>query len=284
MWRWAFLFGLLSCTDRSHIALLEPATTSEATGGTAGESSIVTEGGGGGGGTVGLSRGGATSTAARSVWRNLMLVKQTATIDGVTYTFNDAQLADIETNFKVAFPALIADLTAGVLAFENEVAVSDLAVTSLGYADNMVEPENAPDWTDFAGATGTWDTVFLMSPRPQGTTYARGTLAVAPIVGWCSVSARTDGGAFSEELPGWLFAWLAEVGNMFYEQRLLLENVPKVDDAGRYGYSYQQGGYMNYIAYYKDVLNRSVSYNGALLGLGEPAWSLGTLREWAVKQ
>jgi hypothetical protein len=71
---------------------------------------------------------------------------------------------------------------------------------------------------------------------------------------------------------------------MFYERHLLLENVPDVSDAALYGYEYQQGGYMGYIAYYKDVLNRAVMYGDSRWGLGEPAWSLGTLREWALTQ
>ncbi len=263
-----------------HLSLLEPQSSGTDRGDAGGSGAA---GAAGAAGAEGGGEAGQGEISSPIVWKNLMLIKTSAELEDGAFAFEETEIADITDTFKVSFPALVADLTGGRVVLENEVQISEVPITSLGYLDDMVEPENVPDWTEYVTAPGIFDVLVLMSPRPQ-TPYARGSLAQAPWVGWGSVGAQPEFSTYAEELDAWLFVWLAEIANIFYSGKLGLADVPRVSQPSDYGYGYQQGGYMGYVAYYKDVLNREVWFENRAWGLGEPAWSLGTLRDWAANQ
>lgn len=182
----------------------------------------------------------------------------------------------------MTFPALVSEFTVGGVVFDNEVKVSRSIITSVGYADDMIEPENVPDWAELVGATGNYDCVFLLSARTQRSLYTRYDLTNAPIVGWVSDGPREDLSKYGDAMGSWLFGWLA-AAKIFYFGHLGLDHLPEVDDTEGFGYSWNRDGKDYYLAWYRDYLNRAVKRDGVKWGLGDAAWSLGTLRDWAAQ-
>ncbi|MBN2342799.1 MAG: hypothetical protein JXX29_11620, partial [Deltaproteobacteria bacterium] len=200
------------------------------------------------------------------------------------WEYTDVEIENLRNAFETTWPQAIGDMTAGRVAFENHTVVSDEPVTSLGYGGDMIEPENVPGWETLESPTAPHDSIYVTTPRPQYAIWTLSRMTENPVAVWVSFGYETEFDADGSNIAGWHWGFISTMGEMFYRDVMGLENVPEMEEAEQFGYAEGQEGIPFWGAWYRDYINRNIrDENNAAWGLGEPAWQLGTLRDWAAE-
>lgn len=218
-------------------------------------------------------------------FRNLMVIYRTARRNGQSWTFDDSAINATRNAFLNTWPDLIQELSGGRVKMVNTVVVSNTTITGFATPNYPTLPrtDGIGDWQSIVGNTGRYDVMFTANPAPQDAMYALGGGVCCDNsikVGWTFVPNRTDLGKYEDALAGWTHEWLHVMGEAFYSDRVNVDNVPGVHDTGVFGYGRDDGGYQNWDKWYSDYLKRNIKADGQNWGLGEPAWSKGTLRDY----
>jgi hypothetical protein len=223
-------------------------------------------------------------------FRSYLLVKAQAQVGGTSYSLDQAEVDAAINGFMTIAPDWVQKLSGGRLCFVPEAYASPDALTS--FTDTCGGP--TPWMADVAGdlqalaPAGKYDTVFIYAPNGG----SRGSCAYWP-------TAASNLSAFAYLDPpgaaGWqdpnhyiyehvIWAWL--IGFYGFYRGLSGVEPPAVPDpsnGGNYGYARDQAPYSGWMTWYSDLLLRKVMQSGAASGLGEPAWSHGTIRAAAVQ-
>jgi hypothetical protein len=216
-------------------------------------------------------------------FKNLMVIHRYAQRAGQSWTYTDAQIAATTKAFVKTWPTLISELTNGNVIMDNSVVVTDTPIT--GWDDDRPRPDGIGNWQQHVGATGNYDVMYLANPAPQTAMWAAGGVCCDQTlkVGWVFVGLRQDLGVYDDALAGWTHEWLHAVGEGLYKARIALPNVPDVHGGESFGYKRDDGGYRHWQKWYGDYLNGNIVQNGVRWGLGQQAWSKGTLRDYLIK-
>jgi hypothetical protein len=217
-------------------------------------------------------------------FKNLMVIHRYADQAGQRWVFNDDAIAGTREAFLKTWPELITELTGGTVVMENSVIVTDEPINR--WDGDRPETFGVGNWQSRVGATGNYDVLFIANPAPMSAMYALGGGICCDNtvrVGWTFVKQRPDLGKYEDQVAGWTHEWLHVMGDAFYNQRLKVPNVPDVHGTGPLGYQRDSGGYNHWVGWYRDYLMRRINDNGVAAGLGEPAWSRGTLRDYLAK-
>jgi hypothetical protein len=224
-------------------------------------------------------------TAKVIEFRNLMVIYRGARRDGQSWTFSESAINATRNAFLNTWPALVDELSSGRVRMVNTVVVSNTTITGFDTPNYPTLPrtDGIGDWQSIVGETGRYDVMFTANPAPQDAMYALGGGVCCDRslkVGWTFVPNRTDLGKYEDALAGWTHEWLHVMAESFYSDRLNVSNIPGVHDAGTLGYDRDSGNYENWDQWYSDFLRREIKIGDQKWGLGEPAWSKGTLRDY----
>lgn len=225
-------------------------------------------------------------------FRNVMVINERVNEGGrFLHRLDERLMLRLEYAFTETFPALINELTDGLIQFENSVVRNPQTIfinRRRTEGDCGVWAAQVPNWGDLVGPTGTYDVAYIQNPQTCWMWAAAGGGFQNSVdgvhVGVTTVSRRTDLEMYDDALAGWTHEFLHVVGESFYRDILNVPRVPCVHCGSQFGYDRYSGPkrYRDWQQWYADYLNRNVRSNNQ--GLGEPAFKEGSLRDYLLSR